>query len=346
MDFYNSQVYVLGSGANFAGAGHLLLQTASTMYLNSVSQISETFYITIETTSEIVVSAVTTMVMTAAANGGLFVSGALSGTSSLVSTTGSMYLLLGSSCRTPVEIGANTAASSSRSLLATTVTATTYVCGSEFGFTTVNILSGGVLSTQTSCTFGSIIDSNAATVTASGSTSTTTTTLTTVNSGSYLAFTDVASTSNLVNFNGDVVFVSGSTIEVTLTTMPSGLDRYTVDIARYLAATCDISNAAVTFTNCQGEFTCSVGVISELAGTSCRIQVTVEDNDTSQESLYYLFLLLLIFPIIGIFAAIVMKQKGKKTPEFEPEAQPEAIFASPYPTPTPTQTPPMYAMPM
>jgi len=288
------------------------------------------------------------MTQTAVGNPGLFIAGTMSGSSLFTSTRGSLWLLTGAVLSAPTSIGANTAASNSRSLLATTVSAITYVCGSEFGSGTVTVLSGGNLQAKTSCTYGTVTDSNAATVTASASTSTTVTTATTVNNGGYLTFDEVSATSNLVNFNGELTFVSGSTIVVTLLTMPSGTDRWSADVARYLSTSCQLTNAAYTFTNCQGEFTCSVSVYEELAGTSCRIKVTVEDNDTSQESLYYLFFLLLIVPVVAAVALVASKKSKSPAPEVAddfPEVA-QVPYGYPNPYPTPIQTPPMYSMPV
>lgn len=237
-----------------------------------------------------------------------------------VASTKGKWDIFGSLLAKVVAGQAASATSIMRRLLQTSVSTTINVCGATFAAGTLDILSGGQITTDvSSCLFtaSTITDSTGATVRAAATTDLAATTTSTFASGSSLSLSNVAPTSSLWNFNGPLTMAAGSSLALALASTPTG--AYNTDVARFQSSTCAVPPATVTTSNC-GTFTCTVAAVKE--GTNwCRLQLQVKSAASSSSSDTNLLLLLLLLLLIPLFLcvplAIWWMKRGSSAPAEE-----------------------------
>ena len=290
----STTVSVSGAGISLTDTVQFVLEQSSTMAVTALFQVLATSQLQLLDTTVTTPSSVLYLGCTVG-HTGLIISGTVSGSASLNVQTGAVQVTggvvqvrvcLSDSCSTSYSF-TNRRLAALPSTRSATTSATQYVCASVFGSTTIAVTSGAVLQLDTACTYGTIVDSTNTTVTVSSTTDTSTSTSTTVESGGTIQFVNVSSSSNIVNFNGPLVFASGSCLNISL----ADTSAITKDVARFVTSSCTLESATVSIEN-GGDVEYTVTAVAE-SSTACLIRVSnySPDNDNG---LYFLFLLFLI----------------------------------------------------
>ena len=292
--FLFTTVSVSGAGISLTNTVEFVLEQSSTMAVTALFQVLATSQLQLLDTTVTTLSSVLYPGCTVG-HTGLIISGTVSGSASLNVQTGAVQVTggvvqvrvcLSDSCSTSYSF-TNRRLAALPSTRSATTSATQYVCASVFGSTTIAVTSGAVLQLDTACTYGTIVDSTNTTVTVSSTLDTSTSTSTTVESGGTIQFVNVSSSSNIVNFNGPLVFASGSCLNISL----ADTSAITKDVARFVTSSCTLESATVSIEN-GGDVEYTVTAVAE-SSTAClsRVSNYSPDNDNG---LYFLFLLFLI----------------------------------------------------
>lgn len=245
----------------------------------------------------------------------LTLNGLVTGSGKYNNKRGVMIYGLGAIVKVALQTGSAVTSAQSRHLSATSISALVQICGALIGSTTVSILSGGSLDITQTCLYTGSVIVNSLTVPISVSSTTDPTTTTTVASGGYIQLLSVGEASYLSNFEGDLVWASGSSLVVSLAAEPTY--AYTNTIIRYEAVTCDISNPTVSFLNC-GLFLCSLTIAAEVEGESCLVSLRVGlSDDDSSSALWWLFMFFFIIPVFAIPAYICSRKDAEAGLELE-----------------------------
>ena len=302
---------VSGAGISLTDTVQFVLEQSSTMAVTALFQVLATSQLQLLDTTVTTLNSVLYLGCTVG-HTGLIISGTVFGSASLNVQTGAVQVTggvvqvrvcLGDSCSTSYSF-TNRRLAALPSTRSATTSATQYICASVFGSTTIAVTSGAVLQLDTACTHGTIVDSTNTTVTVSSTLDTSTSTSTTVESGGTIQFVNVSSSSNIVNFNGPLVFASGSCLDISL----ADTSAITKDVARFVTSSCTLECATVSIEN-GGDVEYTVTAVAE-SSTACLIRVSNYSSD-NDNGLYFLFLLFLIpvflAPVVYYYAV------GKKS---------------------------------
>ena len=290
----STTVSVCGASISLTHTVQFVLEQSSTMAVTALFQVLATSQLQLLDKTVTTLSCVLYLGCTVG-HTGLIISGTVSGSASLNVQTGAVQVTGGvvqvrvclrDSCPTSYSF-TNRRLAALPSTRSATTSATQCVCASVFGSTTIAVTSGAVLQLDTACTHGTIVDSTNTTVTVSCTLDTSTSTSTTVESGGTIQFVNVSSSSNIVNFNGPLVFASGSCLDISL----ADTSAITKDMARFVTSSCTLESATLSIEN-GGDVEYTVTAVAE-SSTACLIRVSnySPDNDNG---LYFLFLLFLI----------------------------------------------------